>query len=335
MSGYLRSPQKEDELLDGLTSGTSQQLLPVPTAPAPAPVIAPPAPEAAPAPIPQKPPVQLPGMPPSVQPDELAGYLGKQRSAVNQYGADETMALQNQLNARQNSFGNKATSGLKGFADALMMGVARAGNPGWQGQYEDQERQYAQDQKSALKDARESNLKQTEAGMTLDRMDPSSELSKTKQDSYAPLFEKLGYPSDRLRNMSGADIDSALQLMAAYGGAEKQALIKEYEMEIERAKMAQVAGKVSSEQELARNKAKTDAASEILKRSGNAKFLGVPIPFTSDVSGKEENAAKKVLMDQIQGSTDTASTSYLKTATNPKTGERMGTKDGINWEPIQ
>lgn len=233
--------------------------------------------------------------------DELTPYLGSQRQKLSRFGPDEQLALQDQLNRRQNSFGNRATEGLKGFADAIMMGVARAGNPNWQGQYQQSEQQYAQDQRNALKDARAANIQEVESGMTLDRMDPHSPLSKQAQEAYAPLFAKLGYNPSAMGSMSAATIDNNLSLMAQFGGKEMEAMIKQYELKIERARLAAAAGKTSSEAELARQKMRTDAATELLKRSGNAKVLGIPIPFTSDVSGAEQEEALGVLSEQMKG----------------------------------
>lgn len=245
--------------------------------------------------------MQLPGMPQGVGSSDIESYLQKQRSGMNRFGADERMALQDSIDARQDSLGFKAQSGLKGLSDAIMMGVAGAGNPGWQNQFEAGEAQRAQGKIGAFKDARSANLENIQGGMTLDQMDPNSELSKSKQESYAPLFAKLGYQPSALKGMSASNIDSSLALMAQFGGKQIDAMIKQFELDIERSKMAAMAGKESSANELARQKMKNDAASELLKRSGNARVWGIPVPFTSDVSGAEEDAARKTLMGTING----------------------------------
>lgn len=322
-----------------LTPGTSRQVAPLTASPPPPPTMAAPAPlvptaSAAPAPAA---PVKLPGMPPDVSPDAIGGYLAQQRSKLNRFGPDQRLQLQDSLNQRQNSFGNRATSGLKGFADALMMGVARAGNPNWQGQYEANEQQFAKDQIDAFDAARSANTQEVESGMTLDRMDPSSDLSKQAQATYAPLFEKLGYQPSAVKNMSADKIESALSLMTQFGGMEIQAAIKQFEAEIERMRLAAAAGKESAADERERQKMKKEAADAILKRSGNARIWGIPVPFTSDVSGDEEDAARAALMEQVTGPTTAPASAggYLKTATNPKTGARVGTRDGKTWEPIE
>lgn len=333
MNGYKLTDEEEPQLLGGLTAGTSQQVAPVPVQPPPPTMAQPPAtqaqaPAAVPPAAPATPPPQLPGMPAGMTVDSLTPYLTRQRTQTQRFGPDQVMALQESLNKRQNSFGNRLTSGLKGFADAIMMGVAQAGNPGWQQAYDQSEQQFSQDQRNALKDASDANIKQVEAGMTLDKLNPNSELSKSAQESYAPLFEKLGYPPEKLKGMSAANIDSTLQLMAAYGGKEAEMVIKQYEAEIERMRLAAAAGKNASDAELARQKQRTDAATELLKRSGNAKVLGIPIPFTSDVSGADEDAARNVLIEQMKGGTT------VQAETGPLGATTI--KDGVEyeWSPI-
>lgn len=242
---------------------------------------------AAPAPMPAAPPPQkLPGMPPTVTPDDLTPYLALQKQQTQRFGPDETIALQKSLNDRQDSFANRLTSGAKGFADALMMGVARAGNPGFQQAYDQGEQQFAQNQMATLKDARDANFKQVESGMTIDRMDPNSPASRSSQQAYAPLVAKLGYPPEALKGMSAANIDNTLQLMAAYGGKEIEAMIKEYELAIERARLGQANAKAQSEKEIAAENQRIQAAKDLSGQKEPSKFFGLFGGGPTDASEK-------------------------------------------------
>ncbi len=339
MRNQYQLSEDDPELLSGLTPGSSQQIAPAPPPPvpppatiaAPAPVVAPPravAPAAAPPAAAAPPPQPLPGMPPSVTPDDLAKYIGQKKQQMNRFGPDEQIALQNNLNARRDSLGSRATEGLKGFGDAIMMGVARAGNPGWQQQYNQQENQYAQDQMNTLRGAGEANMKQVEGNMTLDKMDPQSSMSKQAQQTYAPLFKKLGYNPNALSTMSAAGIDNALAMMTQFGGMEIQAKIKEYELAIERARLQAVTDKTSSDEKVAQENQRIQAAKELAGQSDNAHILGLNIPFT-----KSPTAASEVGTEYLQKHLGT-DTSFLKTATNPDTGEKMGW-NGKEWLPIK
>lgn len=301
------------ELLDTLTAGTSQQMAP-PVKPVVAPpIITPPAP--APAPLAKAPPVAtpapvskpLPGMPPSVTPTELEGYLGRQKASLNRFGPDQQMALQDQISRERNSFGNKATGAIKGFADAIMMGVAGAGNPGYQAQHEAQFEKSAADRMGTLQKASEGQMKQTEAGMTLDQMNPNSVLSKSAQEAYGPLFQKLGYQPQAIKGLSAAKIDSALALMTQLGGAEIQAMIKQYELELEkeknRAASDMASKKLASDEKIAREKIGVDVANKVLDQETPATLFN-PLSWISKVPGEQEEAAQKVLMNQIEMTPD-------------------------------
>ncbi len=254
--GYV---DDDPQMLGDLTKGTSSQVAPAPIAPPPPQTInqdgkqyafspgqqgaltvqnqgvPPPSLLTAPPPVAKS--IRLPGMPEGVGPDEIAAYLARQKGQLNKYGPEAQMALQQQLTDRQNSLGNRATEGLNGFGDALMMGVARAGNPGWQQQFQAKEQQNAENQMGALRGAGEANIKRTEAGMSLDRMDPKSDLSKSAQNTYAPLFQKLGYQPAAIRGMSSANIENALSLMTQFGGEQIKAEIQRMQFGLENKKL--------------------------------------------------------------------------------------------------
>lgn len=282
MNGLKYFQEEEDpQLLDSLTQGTSAPMMapvpkmPIPISPPPSPVQQPAEP-----PPPMQAPVKLPGMPSGVTPDEISGYLTKQRQNVNKFGPDQQMELEKNLLSRRDSLGSRLTSGAKGFADALMMGVARAGNPGWQQQYEGRQDQIARESMDNFKSAREGNLKQVEAGMSLDKMDPQSPLSQESRETYAPLFEKLGYPPEKLDGMSAANIESAMSLMTQFGGMEIQAAIKQYELEIERARLAAAGAKAGAEERSATENLKMQAAKELAGEKDNLRVGPIPVPFT-------------------------------------------------------
>lgn len=277
------------------------QIPPLPAAPA-----IPPSPIATPPPqnVPRG---AFPGMPPSVTADELQGYLSRQKQSLSKYGPEAQMNLQNKTLSDRDSLGSRLTSGAKGLGDALMQGVAGAGNPGWQQQYENRQDQVAREQMDTLQKADDGNLRRTASSMNIDRMDPGHVLSKSSQETYAPLFEKLGYSPESLKGMSGANIENAIALMAQFGGAEKQALIKEYELEIERARLEAMMGRQASDERMATEKLASDEnrnqeknaldAAEKLSTMKNPGFITKILGGESD----EAKAAKKKLMTTMEG----------------------------------
>ncbi len=227
----------EPELMGDLTPGTSQQQeAPPQFPPTPPPQMPPQTPPMssgapmAPANVPRG---TLPGMPPSVTPDELQGYLSKQKQSLGKYGPDQQMALENQTLANRNSLGNRLTSGAKGFADALMMGVARAGNPGFQQQFETQQDERAREQLGAMQKAGEGQMAQTEAGMKLDMIDPKSGISESYRQSFGPIFSKMGYSPKDVAKMSASQISTVADLGVRFGDAQLQMQLKEAMLGVE------------------------------------------------------------------------------------------------------
>lgn len=259
---------------------------------------------ATPTPAPAQTPVKLPGMPPDVTPTDLEGYLGTQKASLNKYGPEQQMELQNSLNERQNSLGYKAKEGLKGFGDAIMQGVAQAGNPGWQRSFQDQQQQFNQDQMSTLKGANDSNLKRTEANMSLDAMSDKSPLSQAKQQAYAPLMQKLGYEPSAIQGMSAANIDNALALYAQYGGKEAEAMIKQFEAQIAASQQAtqfEETKRHNAEMEnLQRQSGQRDAAESILRTDKKASLLN-PLSWFGGLPGDQKKAATDTLAGQLDG----------------------------------
>lgn len=171
--------------------------------------------------------IPLPGMPPSVKPSDIESYLVRQKEQLGKYGPESQMSLQKDIDARRNSLGYKVADAGKGFADALMMGVAGAGNPGWQQSFREDENRAAEQKMRALKEAGESNINQINAGMILDEFDPGSALSKSSQMTYEPLYSKLtelGFQPNALKNMSKSQIETAMALMTKFGGDQLGAL---------------------------------------------------------------------------------------------------------------
>lgn len=279
MKDYLLSKEDEEpKLRDSLTPGTSEQAAPVPMVrEAVQPPMAPPSMQSVPPlPVAKKPAPKLPGMPLDVTGDQLEQYLGRQKESLNKYGPEAQMDLQQKTLADRNSLGSRLTSGAKGFADALMMGVAGAGNPGWQREFENQQDRQAAEQMGTMQRAGELNTQRTATNMNIDRMDPKSAVSKSIQQSYAPLFEKLGYEPNAITSMSAANIENAVNLMAQFGGKQVEAMIKKYEMEIQNAQFQETKRHNRAEET-------TQAAESVLK--------GSKIPFIGPSHAQKVEAA--------------------------------------------
>lgn len=294
LNGFIDEEQDQPNY-NPLTPGTSQQVAPEPM-PIQAP-IAPPSPMPQQVMTPKQPmaippsPKPLPGMPPSVTPDELEGYLNTQKQSLNKFGSEAQMDLQRQTLDDRNSLSNRATSGLKGFADALMMGVAGAGNPGWQQSFDAQQDAQAKEQMDTLKGANAANIQRTEANMSLDKMDPNSTLSKTAQDTFGPLLsQKLGIKN--IKNLSAAEMQNVLESSLKYAGIEADEDLKKANLELQT---------LVANGNLVNQKATRDQADVNARRDAAlAISKGSNIPFVGP-SHKQKVAATDFLASEAQG----------------------------------
>jgi hypothetical protein len=190
---------------------------------------------------------KLPGMPPGIGSDEIMRYIQQQKGQLNKFGPQQQVDLENNLINQRNSFGSKLTSGLKGFGDALMQGVARAGNPGWQQQYENQQMAQGQEQLGTLQKAHEGQIQQTKMGMDLDMANPTSSISKAYKESFIPIFEKLGYSPKAVDKMSGAQVATVADTAVKYADTQTKLEIQKALMEIDALKTQ--AGITNAQQE--------------------------------------------------------------------------------------
>jgi hypothetical protein len=125
-------------------------------------------------------------------PSPLSGYITGQKAQLNQYGPEQQMAVQRDILKRQNSPGSLVGQGLAGMGDALMQGVARAGNPGFLAGVQNRQNQQGQMQIEGMKNAREANLSNISEQMKLTAKDPTSPLSRSAQSANANTLNKLG-----------------------------------------------------------------------------------------------------------------------------------------------
>jgi hypothetical protein len=153
---------------------------------------------------------------------QAQNYIQGQKNAYNQYGPEQQMALQQSLAQKYGGLQGKGASALGGLADAIEMGVARTGNPGFQRNIMESQQNQQKQAIEAMQKAREANIQNVEMGQKLDAQDPKSPLSKLTQSSYAPLMAKLGYKN--LSGMSAAQIETVAKVAAEFGGKEMERL---------------------------------------------------------------------------------------------------------------
>ena len=169
------------------------------------------------------------GMPPvapapvAPQAPSLPAYIANQKAQIDQYGPEQQQAVTQGILSAQNGVQGRLANAGTGLADALMQGVARAGNPGFQQNLQNRQNSQANMRLEGLKGAREANLQNVEAGSKLDQIDPTSAVSNSKRQAYGPVLQALGYSPERLAKMPASEIDNTLNILQQTHGKELEA----------------------------------------------------------------------------------------------------------------
>lgn len=254
----------------------------------------------------------LPGMPADVTPDELERYLGRAKDSYQKYGADQQMDASRALLQARFSPGSSIANAGAGFADALMQGVAGAGNPGFQKNMQDRQQQAFADTTGAMKNAHDTAMGDTKANMEIDSKDPESPLSRASQKAYASTLIAAGIPKDAVGSMS-ADLisDVGAKRITLADALARIALEHEYKMGELGIQGAQLHATVANQQA----QRKSDAAKALEGR-------GVWRRVTDKVTG---NPATKALEQELTpGATDhTYGTEAEAEAANIPDGTRV------------
>lgn len=235
---------------------------------------------------------------------------GASDAAYNQKSSDilgiDKQQLSNFLNkVNMPKFGDTVGRALAGGSDAIMQGVAQQG-PGHALDSLDREIQQDKENQSGIPGA-VASLGKEQFGLSrsLQADDPNSPFSKVKQNAERSFLKSVGFSDQDIARIPASSIDG-LRSGALTRDELRQRINSDTELKkigfgLQQQQIDATKAKNISDAEKDTTKLKTDAAKELLSHSGNAKVWGVPIPFTSDVSGDEEDAARKVLMDQING----------------------------------
>lgn len=235
-------------------------------------------------------------------------YINQQKSAYNQYGPEQQLALQQALAQKYGGLQGKGAVALGGLADALMQGVARAGNPDFMGKIQGAQQADIGRQTEALKESRTSNIQNVEEGQKLDAQNPKSALSKLTQDSYKPLMSRLGY--HELSGMSAAQIETVSKVAAEFGGKEMERLWQQ--------------ARLAVEQNMKHQEMKLGAAKDIATEGIGTKIMNA-------IPGTAGNSAQKQLEDTA-GISEGQKPMYAQNAG----GHMITSADGgKTWTPIQ
>ena len=141
------------------------------------------------------PPIQkpLPGMPPTVTPDELKSYLGNQRMAVNKYNPDQQYAREQQIMAAR-----------RGILPTIAHAAATFAGPEYAKAQDDRWNDLLQQNASSFANARKSTLENMETNQKIDMNDPTSPISRMTQKAFGPQLIAAGLPASAISHISAS-----------------------------------------------------------------------------------------------------------------------------------
>lgn len=158
--------------------------------------------------------------------DDTSNYLNQQKASLSTFGPEQQMAVQNAILQRQRSPGSLVGQGLAGLGDAIMQGVARAGNPGFLSALQNRQDRQGEAQMGTMEKAQAGKLAQTQENMKLDAKNPSSSLSKIAQNSERPTLKRLGWSDDQINKTSAETIVDASKNSLTYADVQAQIGLK-------------------------------------------------------------------------------------------------------------
>jgi hypothetical protein len=130
---------------------------------------------------------------PGFNQDELEKYLLKEKQDFSKFGADHIADETKKMQDAHNSWGNSAVRGAATFADGLMQGVARAGNPGFASKIDANEARMNEMKQNALKEENTSNMAEVKERHGLDTQSNSNALGASAAEAMMPILRQM-YP---------------------------------------------------------------------------------------------------------------------------------------------
>jgi len=268
--------------------------------------------------------------------DDITKYIGQQKQQLGNYGPEQQMAVSKNLLGAQNSTQGRVANAGAGLADALMQGVARAGNPGFQQNLQNRQQAQAGTQMEALKGAREANVQNVGANEKLDAQDPASPLSASKRAQNGPILTAMGFNPKTIGQMSAADMDTTMNLLKDFRGKDLEVAVARMKAQIEANQLHEtsrhnVAEEANKSKELAQTGAHQTAEEGLKGQEIGAGELekSAAEPLMSRLAGMVGmNPAGKALQDQALEGTG----NQVMTATNSMGHQIKSTDGGKTWK---
>lgn len=231
-------------------------------------------------------------VPQGTAPNPIQGILAQAQGLGAQMSGQYTPQMRNQLYSamleRQNSVPQGIGVGLASVGDAIARGYGQSNSDFLNNTLKSQ-KDTTTEGLGAFDTSAKMNMQQTNAGLELGRMDPTSDISRLHQEAYSEALKKLGYTPDAIAKMPASQIEMLAQVGLKRADIESQNELKKATIELQA-----MMGNANIKNEIARRR--LDAANAYGKR-------GIVKKLTDAIS---ESPETKVLREEMGNSTGTA-----------------------------
>lgn len=185
--------------------------------------------------------VPLPGQPPAnvpqgTMPSPIQGILAQSQGLGAQMAGQYTPQMRNQLYAamleRQNSMPNAVGGGLASIGDAIARGYGHS-NSDFLNQSQKLNKESVEGGLGAFDTGSKMNMQQTQAGMELGKMDPTSEISKIHQEAFREALKSLKYTDVQINKMPASQIEMLAQVGLKRADIDAQKELKEATLQLQ------------------------------------------------------------------------------------------------------
>lgn len=138
---------------------------------------------------------------PGLQQDDLLPYIREQQGEMGRFGPDEQKAVMDSIYREQNSLGTKIGRAGSSFSDAIMQGVARAGNPGFRSAYDANLNEKHRMQAGVVPQLNQLNRANLKEKMALEGLSGSTPLGKSQAPALTQFLSSMGTPPDKIQEI--------------------------------------------------------------------------------------------------------------------------------------
>lgn len=208
---------------------------------------------------------------PGHQPEDLESYIADQTAQIDKYGPEQEKAVMDSIIKQRGSLGRGIAHAGATFADALMQGVAGAGNPGFarnldENQARIDEMRLKEPQTEQAMNAQNMGAKERLAGMS-----SKSPLGASQTAPLAAFFKRAGVPESEIAKMlanpaaARAVVEPFASVMTAEDKLKMETMLRELELNQRGEQMRGTLANQQEQQDLAEKKAQADAAEKLSK----------------------------------------------------------------------